>query len=497
MRKEIIKILTEHGYLIEPKSIEYILAQKDPISYITRVLGQISERHSIITLEDLKRLESKNELELSSGGRSREFEISEQIKIPTEQKPVEEMAYSRDWQPIVQILSDIPESTICTCKLDDFYKYFNWRYESIKNMLRTRRELFGFMPISKLKPTNGTQLKAIGLVNDVKMTKHGHKLIELQDPSGTITALVPSNSQLITDPLTQDEVIGFMGRFSQRSNLLIIDTIIRPEFEITREVHRTKEDIAIAFISDLHIGSKTFLYDAWQKFTDWLRNDENIGCKIKYIVIAGDAVDGIGVYPQQEKDLRLKDINRQYEELSKNLADIPQELKIILLPGNHDAVREAEPQPPLPENIRQKFSDNVTFVTNPCYLSIHGIEILAYHGRSMDDLVTSIPNASYSQPIQMMKEMLKRRHLAVVYGGRTPIAPEHKDYLVIERVPDIFITGHTHYCAVERYKNIILINSSCWQSRTGYQAMQGFTPIPARAVVVNTHTLEPKILDFS
>ncbi|MEW6070392.1 MAG: DNA polymerase II small subunit, partial [Candidatus Thermoplasmatota archaeon] len=59
------------------------------------------------------------------------------------------------------------------------------------------------------------------------------------------------------------------------------------------------------------------------------------------------------------------------------------------------------------------------------------------------------------------------------------------------------VTGHVHRAQVELYKNIILINSSTWQSQTEYQAMQGFVPEPAKVAFVNLSTLEHTIVDFS
>jgi DNA polymerase II small subunit len=172
-------------------------------------------------------------------------------------------------------------------------------------------------------------------------------------------------------------------------------------------------------------------------------------------------------------------------------------VKVILLPGNHDAVRPAEPQPTFSEEIRNLFQENVVFMGNPCYFSIHGIEILAYHGRSMDDFIKALPSMDYSKAIPIMKEMLKKRHLAPIYGGRTPIAPEHKDHMVIDKIPDIFVTGHGHSTGLTKFRGITLINASAWQSQTNYQKMHNFVPDPAKVSIVNMRTGEPVLVDFS
>jgi DNA polymerase II small subunit len=87
-----------------------------------------------------------------------------------------------------------------------------------------------------------------------------------------------------------------------------------------------------------------------------------------------------------------------------------------------------------------------------------------------------------------MEEMLKRRLLAPSYGQKTPLAPEHRDYMVIDPVPDVLVTGHVHSYGVEEFNGITLINSSTWQSQTEYQKMHNFHPQPARVAVYHLGT---------
>ena len=75
---------------------------------------------------------------------------------------------------------------------------------------------------------------------------------------------------------------------------------------------------------------------------------------------------------------------------------------MIILPGNHDAVRPAEPQPALDPEVQQDYSDT-TFVGNPCDFSLHGVRILSYHGKSIDDFVATLRSVSYSQPERAMQ----------------------------------------------------------------------------------------------
>jgi len=169
---------------------------------------------------------------------------------------------------------------------------------------------------------------------------------------------------------------------------------------------------------------------------------------------------------------------------------------VLLIPGNHDAVRPAEPQPALPASIQKLFDSNVVFAGNPSLLSLHGVRILAYHGRSMDDFVSTIPGMSYHRPLDAMKAMMRMRHLAPIYGGKTPIAPEATDHLIIEEVPDIFATGHVHSVGVEAYRGVVLVNSSTWQAQTPYQKMRNIDPLPARLPLVDLAMGQAVIREF-
>jgi DNA polymerase II small subunit len=205
--------------------------------------------------------------------------------------------------------------------------------------------------------------------------------------------------------------------------------------------------------------------------------------KVKYLVLAGDVVDGVGIYPDQEKELTILDIYGQYEEAAAQLDGIPKRIKIILAPGNHDAVRQAEPQPALPKEYRDLFSNNVIHVGNPALVDIEGVKVLMYHGRSLDDIMTKIPRLEYSRPHEAMEELLKRRHLAPMYGGRSPIAPEKDDYLVIDEIPDVLHCGHVHTYGTSFYRGIFVVNSSCWQSQTEFQKKVNLNPMPGIVAV--------------
>ncbi|MDP2718097.1 MAG: metallophosphoesterase family protein, partial [Candidatus Micrarchaeota archaeon] len=218
----------------------------------------------------------------------------------------------------------------------------------------------------------------------------------------------------------------------------------------------------------------------------------------KYLFIAGDLVDGIGVYPTQETQLVTKDIYEQYRGFNELIKQVPDHIHVIIAPGNHDAVRTAEPQPALFDEFAMDLKDlpNIHLVGNPAWFEVEGIKTLMYHGTSMDSLISSL-NAKdgYQHPEKIGIQMLKRRHLAPTYGDK-PLVPEARDYMVIGEAPDIFHFGHVHKNGYENYRGTFVINAGTWQDTTDFQKRIGHIPSPCRFPVYNTKTGSLSVLDF-
>jgi len=227
-------------------------------------------------------------------------------------------------------------------------------------------------------------------------------------------------------------------------------------------------------------------------------NQRAVAERTKYLVICGDIVDGIGVYPRQEQELEIKDLYEQYKAAAGYIGMIPDHVEVIILPGNHDAVRQALPQPPIPRDFGEPLYEARDFISigNPSEVALHGVRFLLHHGRSLDDVIARVPNMGFSQPEKAMRLQLQCRHLASEYGNRTSIAPEAVDHLVIEHVPDVFQSGHIHVVRHENYRGTQIINSGAWQSQTDYQRRAGLVPTPGILTTVNLRNLEVRMIDF-
>jgi DNA polymerase II small subunit len=379
----------------------------------------------------------------------------------------------------------------------DFIHYFRDRYNRLSAILRTRKTYAGAMPIGGVAKNSryyNMELVLIGMVMSVRNTTKGHRMAVLEDPTGMINILFNKSREEFAEAerLIPDEVIAVTGQLSSDGNLFFANSLARPDIPINHAPFLSKTPGKAVFISDVHVGSNTFLGEAWEKFTAWLHEQSDIG----YLLIAGDVVDGIGIYPDQENELTIQNIYGQYAAFGDMLRRLPSHIQIVVSPGNHDAVRGAEPQPALPPQFCENLPDNVIMVENPAVVKLQGVSVLMYHGRSFDDMIGLIPGASYTRVDEVMVEMLKRRHLTCTYGERTPIYASREDRLVIDPIPEIFHTGHVHISGITKYRGVLAINAGTWQSQTAFQKQMNIQPTPARAIIVDLQTLEPEVIDF-
>ncbi len=504
-----MKVLIDHGTLIEPEAVEYITSRKDPVGFVKKFLEGRSETPLVLTLADVRTVGSVLDYDgmLSAdcveppGSNDTNESVQEYPEhLPSKKGPPPGESAAAFAQ--VKILMDITGNSTCDGSIENFTRYFRDRFRVLRRMIKSRMEMSGTIKITRARLVD-RDVKVIGMVSDVGLTKNGHISITIEDDSDTLFVLIPKDSEMHSETILKDEVIGLVGRVRSGNrgwkgqgydhgpgrgsdSMLIPKSIHRPDVPVNRAQRRSKENVEVVFLSDIHVGSSHFLPDAWKGFMSWLGSKD--ASRVRYAVVAGDLVDGIGIYPNQINELDIPDIEEQYAELARLMEPMPDNIEVLMQPGNHDAVRPAEPQPALPEELTEPFGDNFKFVGNPCYFSIEGVEILSYHGRSIDDLVGTVPGLKYQDPNRAMKEMLRRRHLAVSYGGRTPLAPEEKDYMVINPIPDIFVTGHVHRTSAKLYRNITMINASAWQSQTPFQLMHNFHPDPGKVIVVDLKT---------
>jgi DNA polymerase II small subunit len=382
----------------------------------------------------------------------------------------------------------------------EFLSYYNDRYDRMRKLLTRRTQLQSATTIKRLETRDeGEQATTVGLVNDKYSTSSGKYIVEIEDKTGTFKALVDERPGELIVP---DEMIGVQGNMG--GDIIYADSVVRPDLPIPQgQTATTEEEVKAAYISDLHMGSIDTLHERLDRFAEWLSTDaaSNIG----YLVIAGDLVEGVGVYPGQDEELEVEDIYKQYELFEDWVDKIPEDIQIIIGPGNHDITRLSEPQPRISKDAFTRIHDydNVHRVQNPQTVRLHGIENkglkhLMYHGYSFDDHVDRIQELrenAYDEPDRVMIDLLKRRHLAPTYGSNM-LSPEGKDNMVIEEKPDVMVSGHFHSHAVSSYKGVNVICSSTFQAQTDFQKRVGHEPDPGKVTIMNFENRDTEVKQF-
>lgn len=548
MTAEILIKFARKGIILSPEAYDLIKNSKNPINLSSEIIvklksGNYSKEMVPVDVNTIKKMEGLN-LEMEVGNKIKSSPAIEKKPLETKPPEIKTQTQTREEKTIAtetsieepkvnpgyasehvvkienaevskevetkykrnlteskvnfdkfKVLKDTSNKSYTSGEIGNLIEYFQNRYKKLSGILEKRPELRTWQKINEITE-NQTDLNLIVMITDIRSTKNGHYLIEVEDDTGSMPILVSKdNDDLIRAArnLMKDEVIGVIAqkRAGQSENrLAICQNLIDPD--VPRK-ERKEVDFGTVFTSDIHIGSSTFLEDAFVRFTRWLNGDfgseeqREMANNVKYMIIGGDIVDGIGVYPNQDKELAIKDITAQYDEAARLVGDIRSDIKIIITPGNHDASRVAEPQPAVPEKYAKSLYklNNVEFLSNPSTVSLDGLEVLIYHGRGIDDMVMGSNDFSHERNDLVMKEFLRKRHLAPLYGERTPLASELEDHLVIDSVPDVLHTGHVHINTYANYKGIHCINSGTFQTQTEFQKIYNIMPTPAEVPIID------------
>ncbi|MDD5317882.1 MAG: DNA-directed DNA polymerase II small subunit [Candidatus ainarchaeum sp.] len=479
--EEIVGLFAAEGLLVSPEALEFLKGLDEPLAFASRVAGEARKRGLFVVERNLVE-------ELA------ELKEDEKIPVPAEvSRAPDWKPLAREWGPDLRFFdsTDVSRKSRCKGKVEDFVAYFRDRLARTRKIIEARGGGGNGALSTKALPAldRGRELRVIGLVKSKRPTKKGDLLVEVEDEEGVAKVWIGKGRNEREQAcfrsaagLLLDEAVAVDGRWSDP--FVIAVEIVWPDVPV-RAPKRAEKDVAVAFLSDLHVGSKLFLEKEFASFIRWInggaetREGREIAGRIKYLVVAGDIVDGIGIYPRQEKELLVRDIFEQYRICGKFLAALPDYVEVVVAPGNHDAVRRAEPQPGFSGEIADALGggSNLHLVGSPSFAEIEGFSTLIYHGTSLDSIIAALPGMSYARPEKPMCELVRRRHLSPLFGENL-IVPEQKDYMLIEKLPDIVHMGHVHKNGYEAYRGILMVNSGTWQARTEFQAKQGHMPSP-------------------
>jgi UDP-2,3-diacylglucosamine pyrophosphatase LpxH len=197
--------------------------------------------------------------------------------------------------------------------------------------------------------------------------------------------------------------------------------------------------IRFAVVSDLHAGSLYERFDALAAFYDTLKQE-----RVKTVLIAGDLLDGHGMYRGQEFEQYAHGYTKQVAALCDR-HPFPKNLSVSFITGNHDYSFHKLIGMDVGEAIAEKTKWN-------------------YVGRDQGwvDLKT--------------KEGQKLSVGLFHPDGGTAYAISYKSQKLVEKIPggrkpDIVFIGHYHKSEwLPAYRNVEVFQAGCFQSQTAYMA---------------------------
>ena len=533
MEANILKLFIEKGFLLDKGMLDFLneLSDERVANEILNKIAFVSQEKLITkslvnnNLEKLKSVlyeldnDKKKIVEKYFVNISVSVEVKKETEFISDLKNKEKKdnmgGEERDEKAPLRKIKILSSPVFSPKKLTvrDFVKNFRNRYNALKNILQQRTELEGLISIDKIVGNN-RNFSIIGIVTSKRITQNKNLLLEVEDLTGKVRILINQNKEEVYEKAKEillDDVIGF--NVSGSRDFLFVNDLFYPD-SFLREKHHSDEEVYALFISDMHLGAKHFLENNFAKFIEWLSGEnadekqKKILKKIRYLFVVGDSIDGAGIYPGQEKDLEIKDIEKQYEKLAEFYRKIPKHISIIQCAGQHDAVRVAEPQPPIGEDFAKPLTeiDNLYLVSNPSLIEVEGsedkigVKILMYHAASLHYLINEIEelrlNNAHGTPARAVKHLLLRRHLRPTHGSSIYIPNMEEDALIIKEVPDIMTTGDLHRLEIEKYNGTLIISNSCWQTQPAFEEKVGNNPDYCKVPIINLKTKEVKILDF-
>lgn len=549
-KNEVTKILGENGIFILPEAASEIVEYNQPREVIDTVVEEADEGDTIDydslesmvesessdtqekseslerTIDVDKPTETESSRQIISGQEIDPYEALESIETSEAEKEEVEQVLNRkdaledkypnlydtmfnrelpDSKPRIaieveyEIKGDITGESRGQGEFDDFKSLFTDRFEKMVDLLSQRTGRL--YKVSDIQPRRhgGESMTVGGLVWSKFVSKNGNYFIDLEDPKTNELLRVGWTDDEIKDVFEQvveDEVVAIRGNLADDGDIMWGDNEVRrgrppimfPDVPSQSNRNKPTKPVKAALISDIHVGADEFYPSYWNDFVDWIRTSPDV----KYLFVAGDIVEGIGVYPDQKEELEIHDIYDQYAMTAKMFDQIPDDVKVFISVGNHDSVRLAEPQPTLDEKFTRFFDDDIEFVGNPVTIDVNGVNFLLYHGMSLYALSEDVPGLDAEEPIPIMELMLKKRHVAPVYGKNVRLAPEQKDYLVIEHPPDVLHCGHVHKYGTGSYNGVKMVNTATWQGQTAFQKSKGIEPDPGYWSVIDMSTKEVK-----
>ena len=108
-----------------------------------------------------------------------------------------------------EVLQDSSKKSYTSGEIGDLITYFQSRYEKLSKILKQRPDLKMTTKVADIEDGH-TTLNLILMVKEIRSTKNGHKFVEFEDDTGSISILFSSDSILYLFLSSVNSVITFV-----------------------------------------------------------------------------------------------------------------------------------------------------------------------------------------------------------------------------------------------------------------------------------------------
>ena len=403
-----------------------------------------------------------------------------------------------------RLLSPDPKNYKSVPTIGGFVDYFNDRYRQLEMLIKKKYPHHKYVRYDTISEKDGTHYVFMRARSIVQKKNSYH--ITWDSPQGTFFTVILKQSTLKknVEILLNDVCVGL--KILIKNSRCFVKEIYWPGYEtekinsVIQYNHKADSDVLghgswVLVLSDIHIGSKQFFPDQFNRLIDYCNSNK----LLKYVLIVGDIVEGVGIYPNQIKNLVHHTVHEQYLQMASYFKRLRGDIEIYACPGNHDYVPLSQPQV-FNKSFLKYFPKNTTLIPNPALFKLEGRTIAMYHGASMDILVANIEKFEYSRPLQLMKHYMRMGHLAPSYGLKNVNLPLKRDAHVLTVKPEIFLTGHIHCYAIEKSGGTLYINAGTWQKPTAFMKRMniGEEVQPCQGIFFNLkNTKEYVVVNFA
>ena len=365
----------------------------------------------------------KKGMSIDSKGLDYFYEKPEQIDIFLEKvKELKETPATVGVELIKNILVKFPieieeiKTQISAKKIisvDDVSRTLVERYEKIKKIFSTRLDLVNPVSINKINP----KTKRFSLVVMVKEKDEKNKTLVVEDLTGEMTI---DGGNIDFDLILPDEVLGLVCEGNGEIKAV---SLLWPDIPMKRDIPKTEEGIFCIFLSNLHLEQ-----DFDGKTQKILKEIQQLNYKQLLVFLFSES-------------------SNDKKTLENFIKKLPSDSRVIIIQKSTESLGV----------------ENAICFSSPALLNIDKkIRILLCDG----EMFSTYKNIWVSKKSEeIMLNLLKKRHLDPIFALEKALI---EDQLIIDTVPDIFVSGKFNSPGMMNYKGTTIISCGSFSTEPVY-----------------------------